>query len=439
VPPFESLQKNERMGGWFHLIPLEYQQRTIFWSQQILCALTNGRTIPECPELHIIRRSQCGYRALYAIMRSTHPRLMSNQPLIRPPLYDNNAPLGDFLDRWITFLILENEQGNPWTPIRAVRYIIGYLPSPHNTWIRTHFDLECAQYSSDKSVLPPEYDMKHNIHAVRHETSNDITGCQVCKDTRHNSEDCYKAIAAAHAFAKTPELAQRILKKYSKPPTPPRKSNRKSIHRVVFDDDDPEDQAVFDEFPASEELNEHHAADNDDNIVAYTDIDNGIQSIVLNTASNVFMDTANIHSCGEDIITPISASTDPKIIVSQYDGGANVNTTNEISALWNLHKIDQPREMSDIGKNRYFARYRGYLVFRTKCPQNYRAILTYYTPSIPNTVISSDAIVTQFPEITSSTEYRDYVHQSGFAVFKHVPLHLHNSMKNSSMTISYIP
>jgi hypothetical protein len=409
-------------------------------------------------------------------MRSVHPRLMSNQPLIRPPLYDNNAPLGDFLDRWITFLILENEQGNPWTPIRAVRYIIGYLPSPHNTWIRTHFDLECAQYSSDKSVLPPEYDMstiettikehmktnsnrtfqrrhgsptrttpKHNIHAVRfteaptdffddelpdddpdtihavrHEPSNAITGCQVCKDTRHNSEDCYKAIAAAHAFAKTPELSQRILKKHSKPPTPPRKSNRKSIHRVVFDDDDPEDQAVFDEFPASEApasihclcsdpivlhstddpINAHHADDNDDDIVAYTDIDNGIQSIVLNTASNVFMDTANIHSCGEDIITPISASSDPKIIVSQYDGGANVNTTNEISALWNLHKIDQPREMSDIGKNRYFARYRGYLVFRTKCPQNYRAILTYYTPSIPNTVISSDAIVTQFPEIT---------------------------------------
>jgi hypothetical protein len=68
VPPFESLQKTERMGGWFHLIPQEYQQRTIFWSQQILCALTNGTTIPECPELHIIRRSQCGYRALYAIM-----------------------------------------------------------------------------------------------------------------------------------------------------------------------------------------------------------------------------------------------------------------------------------------------------------------------------------------------------------------------------------
>jgi hypothetical protein len=423
--------KNQPMGGWFHLLPPEYQAQTSFWSQQILCAISNETTIKESAELEDIQRAQCGYQALYSIMRSIHPRLMITQPLIRPPIYDNSASLSDYLNHWFTFLILEQEQGNPWNPIRAVRNIIGYLPIPHNCWILTNFELQCARYSHDESFLPPEYNMatiagtikdlmktnphrnfqrrynspprhatKSTIHSVRftdapddffddeipdtengeihslHNTNSiSTTGCKFCKDSHHKTTDCYKAIAAAQVFAKKPGLAQQLLQKQSTPQQPSRTNRNHSI-RHLNSNDDTSDPDLSDIDPlANTDISSINClrCNNDTNddmtagspISKFSDITDGIQSIVLNVVSDVFTDGDNIHSCGEQIITPIVESNDAPKILAQFDGGANICATNKVSALWNLHKLDTPKVLSAYNKGQLVANYRGYLVFRT--------------------------------------------------------------------------
>jgi hypothetical protein len=62
--------------------------------------------------------------------------------------------------------------------------------------------------------------------------------------------------------------------------------------------------------------------------------------VIINIGSDVFLDEDNIHSSGENIITPIIESDNAPKVIAQYNGGANICMTNKVSALWNLHKLD---------------------------------------------------------------------------------------------------
>lgn len=92
-------------------------------------------------------------------------------------------------------------------------------------------------------------------------------------------------------------------------------------------------------------------------------------------------------------------------IGGQFDSGANMNTTNILALLWNVHKLKTPRYTVDAGQTRHEARYRGYLVL--PCTRHgvsgYLPILTYYTPSIGVTLIAPSAIRDQYSSLTSWT------------------------------------
>jgi hypothetical protein len=228
---------------------------------------------------------ESGYNALHHIMRSHHPRLMDGYSSEEIPVQMHKETVAEYIARWAEFLIFQHEKGTAWAPLRAVECIINNLPPPSNSWVYSQFQMECFGFSNDKSILPPRFTMGQITKTVEHllqtnphqqfadhnpnHTSNnsdntvrfsgapknffnssiphsdpnaptDVTWCEFCKDTRHKTVDCFKAIAAAHMFAKKPDLAQSILKKHAKPQTPPQQSRRNTIHRLVFDDDSPD-------------------------------------------------------------------------------------------------------------------------------------------------------------------------------------------------------
>jgi hypothetical protein len=81
----------------------------------------------------------------------------------------------------------------------------------------------------------------------------------------------------------------------------------------------------------------------------------------------------------------------PNSMVAQVDGGANANTTNQSAYLWYVRKLKRPALMADAGKNSHTSNYQGYLV--VKCADGtFRAVLTYFTPSIKSTLICPNAI-----------------------------------------------
>ena len=123
-------------------------------------------------------------------------------------------------------------------------------------------------------------------------------------------------------------------------------------------------------------------------------------------------------------------------IGGQFDSGANMNTTNHLSLLWNVHKLKSPRYTLDAGQNRHTSRYRGYLVL--PCTRHgqigYIAIATYYTPTIGVTLIAPSAIREQYPSVHSwtisdsnnlaSTTFYDRTAKAIFAM----SLYAHNSL-----------
>lgn len=96
-------------------------------------------------------------------------------------------------------------------------------------------------------------------------------------------------------------------------------------------------------------------------------------------------------------IDPVAPKPTPS---AQIDSGANANSTNQASLLLNIHKLDRPKPMADAGSHPHTAYYRGYLVIPI-ADGTYRATATYYTPSIPMTIITPNAICRQFPSVKS--------------------------------------
>lgn len=159
VPPYESLIKGSIMGAWFDDLPEAFQERKLSWSYRIIQVLTNQHTIPDGPELTTLQRFESGYAALHHIMYSHHPRLTYNSSNEIVPTQKCGETVPSYIARWTEFLIFQHVMGTPWAPIRAVECIINNLPSPHNTWIHSQFQLECYVFSNDKSILPPAYTM----------------------------------------------------------------------------------------------------------------------------------------------------------------------------------------------------------------------------------------------------------------------------------------
>ena len=113
--------------------------------------------------------------------------------------------------------------------------------------------------------------------------------------------------------------------------------------------------------------------------------------------------TERLHCCFDDtvpqeLIDPSAPQVREGIFAAQIDSGANTNTTNHASLLWNVHKLDHPKRMQDAGQTEHLSKYRGYLVLQDT-DHSYKAVATYYTPSIHATIISPDAICKQYSAV----------------------------------------
>jgi Reverse transcriptase (RNA-dependent DNA polymerase) len=110
------------------------------------------------------------------------------------------------------------------------------------------------------------------------------------------------------------------------------------------------------------------------------------------------------------------SSTD---IIAQIDSGANISTTNQASILWNIHKLDVPRDFQDAGQTTHTALFRGSIVVPCANGEN-KPVLAYYTPSINATIISPNAICTQYRSVKHYTTCMDVDNESGAIQFKNI-------------------
>jgi GAG-pre-integrase domain len=170
--------------------------------------------------------------------------------------------------------------------------------------------------------------------------------------------------------------------------------------------------------------------DTEDTFVGYDDSfdDRDLQSVNvdLSPASAVSSpgndSVGNIRSVlfptdGPPDVASRAIDTPVKDTVAQIDSGANLSTTNQASLLWNLHKLDRPRELIDAGQHSHIARYRGLIV--VPCDHGMcKAVITYYTPTINATIISPNAICQQFRSVKHYAANMNVDDASGRIVFK---------------------
>jgi hypothetical protein len=161
IPPFESLQKHNTLGGWWSHLPREIQAKKKNMSGHILSALLNGTTITPSPELTKIQGFSCGYSALFSIMRNIHPRLMTKVPNSSPPKYKPPEFYQEYILRWHNFVCIELECNRTWWPVDICKRLIGNLPHRHSLWVMQHFNnaLYVINPHEDQTIIPPQYTM----------------------------------------------------------------------------------------------------------------------------------------------------------------------------------------------------------------------------------------------------------------------------------------
>jgi hypothetical protein len=161
IPPFESLEKHNTLGGWWTHLPRDIQAKKKNMSGHILSALLNGTTITPSPELTKIQGFSCGYSALFSIMRNIHPRLMTKVPTASPPIYKSPESYQDYILRWHNFVCIELVCNRTWWPVDICKRLISNLPHNHSLWVMQHFNnaLYVINPHEDQTIIPPQYTM----------------------------------------------------------------------------------------------------------------------------------------------------------------------------------------------------------------------------------------------------------------------------------------
>jgi hypothetical protein len=277
IPPFESLEKHNTLGGWWIHLPRDIQAKKKNMSGHILSALLNGTTITSSPELTKIQGFSCGYSALFSIMRNIHPRLMTKVLTSSPPIYKSPESYQDYILRWHNFVCIELVCNRTWWPVDICKRLISNLPHHHSLWVMQHFNnaLYVINPHEDQTIIPPQYTMdlmadtiseiidsipsnsnynsnsNHNhyrstvrnieadnsdngellrnhtdihdsdisevVHSIHAKELQNPTNCAICNHTGHSTIDCHKFISFSlcNLQAKShPELVAKIVQKY---------------------------------------------------------------------------------------------------------------------------------------------------------------------------------------------------------------------------------
>ena len=313
---------------------------------------------------------------------------------------------------------------------KTITTLIPLNPNPSPTHHHHHRTSHALHSNSDD--LPDTACAECSFSHAFHGQPTGDKHCPLCDTTTHNLLDCHKYInyCLCHQYAKTHgSSVTDILRTHKHPPPKPVRSVSKprSAHALVStdldattdddspDDDDPPTTSIIHSLGISH-MNDYNE-ESDECDPSSTDIPlnrSCISSIGFDFDTSFATIPLTTVATAEIVDTPIativhSVENDTQEILhaigGQFDSGANMNTTNLLGLLWNVHKLKSPRYTVDAGQNRHAAHYRGYLVL--PCTRQghigHIAIATYYTPSIGVTLIAPSAIRTQYTSISSWT------------------------------------
>ena len=551
IPPYESLHRSDIMGLYYQYAPDSVKELKDTMTGDILTALYHYDIFTDPAILNDIGSGDCGYYALFNLLRHVHPHLMENPTRHRAPECTNTNKINEYIIAWKHFLIQEQVNNRAWSAMEYTHQIIIGLPEATVFWVMNEF--RYSQQRESVSEVPSNFYMgtlaqtltliiaripnsvynrnqgHQGHHAVRlltdgstHTDTSDespdfnaddvidiiraVQGhsstskkCALCNSESHELLDCFKYIdynLCVQLQKSHPTLAAKILAKHSHSPrfqrsrtsaltsTSQTKSHNKSNVRLLqqrdssdSDDSDSEPDNSTDETgvihciqaPTTDlsnmeppntdtsplDLSEHMLKIPDD----LDDINDTIRSINfdlplvssdnalddirsqneygINDFSfpedpihelfteqpscclpcNVNVTTANAHSPHDGINDPIAPKNPSLSVSAQIDSGANTNTTNQASILWNIHRLSKPKRMYDAGQTEHIAKYRGFIVLQDN-DNSYKAIATYYTPTIHATILSPNAICKQYTTVKQCTFTFDIETSQGTMIFK---------------------
>ena len=528
IPPYESLHRIDMMGTYYINAPDSVKELKDTMSGDILTAIYRYDVFTDPVILDDIGSGDCGYYALFNILRHVHPNLMDRPSRHRVPECRNTDKINDYINAWKHFLLQEQVSNRVWKSLEYTYQIIEGLPQPTVFWVMNEF--RYSQQRENINEVPTNFymgtlaqtltliisriptTMYNRTHTVRHLTNdsnystaadvsstNDLetdevltliravhgqsptsNKCALCHSEGHELIDCFKYIDynLCVQLQKThPSLAAKILAKHSHSPgfrrsriptTKPHKTSSSNV-RLLTDTINSEidsSESDSDEHDTTGKINcitanvNDYASYIDSDTILYSpedddDIDNTIQSINMDlplTSSDNAMDDVrtqneygitdfsfpedpiralfddtdtNCISCHDnttdtlidgklDSVAPIQSSLK---VSAQIDSGANTNTTNQASILWNIHRINNPKRMTDAGQTEHVAKYRGFIVLQDS-DGSYKAIATYYTPTIHATILSPNAICKQYSSVKQCSFTFDIDTSKGTMIFK---------------------
>ena len=155
IPPYDSLTRSNVMGSYFVHIPDTIKENINLMSGNILTSLMCYDIFTNPITLADIQSSDCGYLALYNIMRQVHPMLMDRPPLYIKPKCKNIDHLGDYINKWKHFLIQEQVCQRQWTPHDYTHQLIHGLPDQFIFWVNNEF--RYSQQRENHTGIPTNF------------------------------------------------------------------------------------------------------------------------------------------------------------------------------------------------------------------------------------------------------------------------------------------
>jgi hypothetical protein len=304
--------------------------------------------------------------------------------------------------------------------ITAAIATIPFLDRPHPGVIRALCDDdESADFSPPDQVTDAQ--ITAVVHALRTNEAN-TKCCGICEKD-HAMVDCHKLInyvfADLHA-KQHPELIAKVLTKYKNTPLPPsrastsrpgsQRSTREStprhtsnrpaaLHALIADTSSTPSEPDVDEPPSPEDIGIVNTLNLSDDI--WDDWDWSQEE--LSPLHSVDIDVLDmptiyntVHCCDADADFD-APSAQQNGVVAQYDSGANTNLTNQLKYLWNVHSIKHAKVVHDASGHPHNAYHRGYMVLPTADGTGYKAVGTFFAPTIETTVLAPVPICHQYP------------------------------------------
>ena len=139
IPPYESLHRSDIMGLYYQYAPDSVKELKDTMTGDILTALYHYDIFTDPAILNDIGSGDCGYYALFNLLRHVHPHLMENPTRHRAPECTNTNKINEYIIAWKHFLIQEQVNNRAWSAMEYTHQIIIGLPEATVFWVMNEF------------------------------------------------------------------------------------------------------------------------------------------------------------------------------------------------------------------------------------------------------------------------------------------------------------